>query len=191
MEQMIVSEQSTRFEKLASNNSATGYGLNVSLVYEDAETQTWARDAFQRAASVAGPETVRSTWWKLDDLSAPGVLAGAISTAMRADVIVIATRAKEGLSMPFYLWAETWAAHRGSVRGALVAILGASPWPTKEQARLREYLRKAAEQSRMDFVLEERQTVEVVRATNNDSPAPRESSESAHNTEFAAIGFAS
>jgi hypothetical protein len=42
-----------------------------------------------------GWERFQSAWWKLDGLSEPAVLAGAVSQAMGADLIVVAIRATE------------------------------------------------------------------------------------------------
>ena len=158
MEQITVPEQNTLLNKLNINPPPTGYGLNVVVVYEDAETQNWAREVYERATGVAGPENTRTTWWKIDELSTPAVLAGAISTAMRADVIVVAARASEALSMPFYVWAENWMPHRLPAAGALIALLSSPEKGNTEQARFRQYLRSLSRQSRMDLLLEDRES---------------------------------
>ena len=75
-------------------------GLNLSIVYEDAGSREWASDICRRVGQLVGQEIVRSTWWRLGDLSEPAVLAGAVSTAMRADIIVVALKAAEGLPLP-------------------------------------------------------------------------------------------
>jgi hypothetical protein len=158
MEQITVSEPNTRLNKLNLDSLANGYGLNVVVLYEDAETRNWAREIYERAAGVAGPENTRTTWWKIDELSTPAVLAGAISTAMRADVIVVAARAAEALPMPFYVWAENWMPHRLPTAGALIGLLSSPETGNAEQARLRQYLRSVARQGRMDLLLEDRQS---------------------------------
>jgi hypothetical protein len=158
MQQITVPEQNTRLNKLNLDSLANGYGLNVLVLYEDAETRNWAREAYERAAGVAGPENTCTTWWKIDDLSTPAVLAGAISTAMRADVILVAARATEALPMPFYVWAENWMPHRLPAAGALIALLANPEAGNTEQARFRQYLRSVARQGRMDLLLEDRQS---------------------------------
>jgi len=158
MEQITVSEQNTRLNKLNIDSLATEYGLNVVVLYEDAETRNWAREIYERAAGVAGPENTRTTWWKIDELSSPAVLAGAISTSMRADVIVVAARAAEALPMSFYVWAENWMPHRLPAAGALIGLLSSPEAGNAEQARLRQYLRSVARQGRMDLLLEDRQS---------------------------------
>ena len=148
-----------------------GHSLQISMIYDDAETRQWARDVYERLEKVAGTNGVRATWWKMSDLSAPGVLAGAVSTAMRANVIVVSTLASEGLSLPFYVWAETWLPHRLPGPGALVALLGASEQPVSQQpvfgaGRVKEYLRAVAREGRMDFVVEERSPFPIAESFN-------------------------
>jgi len=75
---------------------------------------------------LADTHAVRPTWWKLNNLFEPGVLAAAVSTAMRADIIVVAIRAEEGLPLPFYTWVNNWLPHRLQPGGVLVALQGKS-----------------------------------------------------------------
>src|SRR5689334_8765513 len=140
MEHTSVSEQLTRLDKLVAESSGAGYGLNVTFVYEDAATRKWAREVFERATKVAGDQSLRATWWKINDLSAAGVLAGAVSTALRADVIVIATASGEGLPLPFYVWANSWLEHRSGKPGAIVGLLGCMENPSAQSGRLVSYL---------------------------------------------------
>jgi hypothetical protein len=156
MEHTTVSEQFTRLDKLVAESTGSGYGLNVTFVYEDAVTRKWAREVYDRAAKVAGDEIVRATWWKMSDLSAAGVLAGAVSTAMRADVIVIATAGTEGLPLPFYVWINSWLEHRSAGTGAIVALLGSTDKPAAQSGRLISYLGQVARQGRLDLVCERR-----------------------------------
>jgi hypothetical protein len=51
------------------------------------------------------------------------VLAGAVSKAMRADVIMVAIRATEGFPLPFYVWVGSWLPHRLRGKGELVALV--------------------------------------------------------------------
>jgi len=156
MDQSSVSEQITRLDKLVAHSSAAGYGLNVTLVYEDAATRKWAREIYERAARFAGADLVRATWWRISDLSEPGVLAGAVSTAMRSDVVVVAGRGAEGLPLPFYVWINAWLTHRTARAGAVVALLGSAREESSHSGRVVEYLREVARQGRMEFVRESR-----------------------------------
>ena len=156
MEPGSVSEQITRLDKLVAHSSAAGYALNLTVVYEDLATRKWAREVYDRATKIAGPEAVRSTWWKINDLCEPGVLAGAVSTAMRSDVILVAGRGAEGLPLPFYVWVNSWLSHRKQRAGAVVALLGSAQEQSSHSGRVIDYLREVARQGRMDFVRESR-----------------------------------
>jgi hypothetical protein len=133
------------------------YALNLTVVYHDARTLAWAREVFERVTKVTGKEWVRPTWWKISDLVEPGVLAGAVSVAMRAEVVIVAIDAAEGLPLPFHVWVHTWLPHRVQGTGYLFALVGASEPATGAPKRVREYLREVARMGGFEFLLEERQ----------------------------------
>ena len=155
MTQMSVTKLNGQLEKLVSALPGSGYALNVALVYEDALTWKWAKNVFDRAEKLVGSNVIRGTWWKLGDLSHPGVLAGAVSQAMRADLVVVAHSGTEGLPLPFYIWINSWLPHHLPGGSALIALLGAVQKPNAESGRVREYLRAVAQQGRMHFLLAE------------------------------------
>jgi hypothetical protein len=130
--------------------------LNISVVYEDAPTRAWAAEVCERVAALTGKDALHSTWWKLSDLVEPAVLAGAVSTALRADVIVVAIRAAEGFPLPFYVWVDSWLPYHPQGTAALVALITLPDPPTVRLDRARTYLRAVARQGRLDFLLEER-----------------------------------
>jgi hypothetical protein len=150
------SNASLGLEKLVTGLPAAEYVMNVTVVYEDAQSHKWAREVYQHIEAQAGPKVVRVTWWNVVDLLQPGVLAGAVSTAIRSDIIVAAVSGSEGLPLPFYFWVNSWLPHRPFGSGALVALLGA-PLPRNSQSgRLRKYLRAVAKRARMDLLVAER-----------------------------------
>src|SRR5262245_28497001 len=100
----LTSQSINQLERLLAVSAQDGSPLNVALIYEDAQTREWAREAYERVTKLAGEQGVRPTWWNLENLGNPGVLAAAVSTAMRADVIVLAARAGEGMPLAFYAW---------------------------------------------------------------------------------------
>ena len=156
MKQTTVSEQIIRLDRLAKEAAATGDALNLTVVYEDADTRKWAREVYDRTTKFTGPQGVRATWWRISDLSAPGVLAGAVSTAMRADAIVIATRATHGLPLPFYVWVKAWLRNRLSPSGTLVALMGTPQEPESRPGGVREFLQATANAARLEFVKQEK-----------------------------------
>jgi hypothetical protein len=130
--------------------------LKAALIYEDALTREWAGDAHAKLEHVVGARNLRSTWWKVGDLSHPGVLAGAVSKAMQAELIVVAVRGSEGLPLPFYFWVNAWLPHHLTGNGLLIGLLGATNPEEPESGRIREYLRNIARHGRFQFFLAER-----------------------------------
>jgi len=156
IERALVPEKVASLDELAIASPESGKGLNVALVYQDTETRKWAREVYERFVDLAAKEAVRPTWWKLSNLSEPGVLAGAVSMAMRADVIVVCVRAAEGLPLPFYVWVDAWVPYRLQATGALVALLGTSRNQRVPSKRVREHLRAVARESHLEFLIEQR-----------------------------------
>jgi hypothetical protein len=152
----LTAESISRLEKLIAISPEDGAPLNVALIYEDAQTREWAREAYERITKLAGEQGVRPTWWNLDNLGEPGVLAAAVSTAMRADVIVLAAQAGEGMPLAFYTWINAWLPNRFFRGGVLAALLGKTQRSGARRARVGEYLREVARQGRMSFLLETR-----------------------------------
>jgi hypothetical protein len=152
----LTSDSIAQLEKLIAISPQTGSPLNVTMLYEDAQTREWAREAYERVTKLAGEQGVRPTWWNLNNLGDPGVLAAAVSTAMRADVIVLAARAGEGMPLAFYAWVNAWLPNRFYGGGVLAALLGKNQHSSARRARVGDYLREVARQGRMNFVLETR-----------------------------------
>ena len=134
--------------------------LNVAFLYEDASARRKANRFCERVERLFSPRQLRGTWWKMSDLYHPGVLAGAVSQTMRADLIVVATRGTEGLPLPFYVWVNSWLPHYPAGTGALVGLLGASSTGPAPLGRVRDYLVAVAKQARLELLLEEREADE-------------------------------
>jgi hypothetical protein len=149
-------------EKLVTGLPAAKYTLNVTVLYEDSPTHKWAGEVYQKMEATLGAKAVRGTWWNLADLDQPAVLAGAVSKAMRSDMIVVAVNGSEGLPLPFYFWVNSWLPHRISGTGAFVALLGAPNPRNSESGRLRKYLRTVARRARMDLLVAERSNAPVL-----------------------------
>ncbi len=155
METAQLSESCSLPGKLAGNPEGS-LGLNISIVYEDAGSREWAGVICGRVGGFVSHEIIRPTWWRLADLAEPAVLAGAVSTAMRADVIVVALRAAEGLPLPFYVWVDCWLPHHAREGAALVALITMPDNPSPRLDRARNFLRAVAEQGHLDFLIQER-----------------------------------
>lgn len=156
MKQMSVLERGVRFGGAFVSPAGADYVLNITLVYQDERTQAWAREVHSKVALAAGRECLRSTWWRMGELGEPGVLAGAVSTAMRADIIVVALDAAEGLSLPFNVWVNTWLPNRLHRAGCLIALIGSGTESDPRANKAADYLRAVAQAGRFDFLIEER-----------------------------------
>jgi hypothetical protein len=182
-------ESITRLEKLIPISPKDGAPLNIALIYEDAHTREWARETYERVAKLAGAQGVRPTWWNLNNLGDPSVLAAAVSTAMRADVIVIGARVGEGMPLAFYAWINAWLPNRFHNGGVLAALLGKTDRSSARPTRVGEYLREVARQGRMNFLLETREL--EVEANGANGRARSISANGAHsaNRTLASIRF--
>ena len=156
MKQTSVSEQGAGLRDLGVVAPPVGKIFNVTVAYHDPHTYTWATEVYERVRRVAGENPVRATWWKISDLAEPGVLAGAVSTAMRADVIVVAIDGEERLSLPFNVWVDTWLPNRLQGAGCLVALIGRREQANGQTNKAREYLRAVARAGCFEFLVEER-----------------------------------
>jgi hypothetical protein len=146
-----------RLDRTPAGSAEAKYSLNVVVVYEDSLARQWAMGVYERVAKVVGHSGVQTSWWQISDLCEPGVLAGAVSTALRADVVVVSIRAVDGLPLPFYVWVREWLPNRVSSAGALIALLPAPKKSDSRSGRVGQYLRAVAAQGRMDFLSEERE----------------------------------
>jgi len=137
-------------DRLVASVSGSKKGPKIALIYQDEEARAWARELSQTITKVAG-ESVQLSWWKIGDLTAPGILAGAVSSALRADLIVVASRA-EGLPLPFYVWVNLWWPNRSETPGALIAVVGMPERNVSRAEKIGDYLRVVAEQAHMKFL---------------------------------------
>ena len=144
-------EPISALDRLVAGVSGSKKGPTIAFVYQDDEARTWAREISRRITKVAGVAVVQASWWKIADLTAPGILAGAVSSALRADLIVVASRA-EGLPLPFYVWVNLWWPNRSETPGALIAIVGMNGRNVSRTDKIGDYLRVVAEQARMNFL---------------------------------------
>jgi hypothetical protein len=149
-------------EQLMDNSLLLELGLTTSasnsahrasqavIIYSDEATHRWAEKAFAKAAGDQR-HAFRSTWWKMSDLSQPGVLAGAVSSAMRSQLIIVATRSGGNFPLPFYIWASSWLPHYVNSGGSLIGLIG-----TNGESGARNYLLSLARIAGLAASIEER-----------------------------------
>jgi hypothetical protein len=146
--------QLSSLEALVTRIMSVRPEVDVLFLYGEDPGRCWAQEVGRRLAACVGQSGLRATWWNLDDLSQPGVLAGAVSRAMRADLIVIAIPETEGQPLPFYYWINSWLPHRSPGQSGLVALLGTPRRANNWSGRLRKYLRAVARYRRMETIIE-------------------------------------
>jgi hypothetical protein len=151
-----VMKQIARLTAPENGAERSRYRLNVVVVYEDAATHEWGREVLGRVRNLAGEESVYCTWWNVADFSEPAVLAGAVSTAIRADVIVAAVREAEQMRLPFYVWVESWLPNRAARAGALVALIGQGDEEGGQPDKTSSYFQAIAREGRLDCLIERR-----------------------------------
>jgi hypothetical protein len=187
--EILTSESINQLEKLVAVSPKDDSPLNVALIYEDAQTREWAREAYERVTKVAADQGVRPTWWNLNNLCDPGVLAAAVSTAMRAEVIILAARAGEGMPLAFYAWINAWLPNRFYRGGVLAALLCTTERSGARPIRVGEYLREVARQGRMSFLLETRRLKVEANGSNGYAHLNPGNGSSYANRNLAAIRF--
>ncbi len=180
LENSAVSTRPSVVAGLGPGGAGPEHALNICVVYEDIALRDWAGGVCARVAKLVGGESLRTTWWSLAGFNEPAVLAGAVSTALHADVVVVAVRAAERFPLPFYVWADSWVPYHAKGAAALVALIGLPERPTPNLERARDYLRAMARQGRLDFLIEEKRFTgaQNVPATRDlgatlDCPAPQ------------------
>ncbi len=156
MQKTTVQDQKFPLVHLAPIGPLAEHEVNITVIYEDAASSQWAREMCAQRFMDTPREHIHTTWWKLNELSEPAVLAGAVSTAMRADLIVVAVRATEGFPLPFYVWVGSWLPHRMPETGTLVGLITTSKQLGFQRNRAAEYLRAIAGRARMECQITER-----------------------------------
>ena len=129
----------------------------IAGVYQDAVTREWAAQVANNATQLVRECSVRSTWWKIGELSDPGVLRDAAQAATTADVLIVAVRAADKLPLELFEWIEAWMPRRLPLAGTLVALLGTPEPPGAASPHIRRYLQEVAWQGELEFLPQEQE----------------------------------
>ncbi len=156
MQKTMIQEQVSPLDKPVPITLQLERLLNIVVVYDDAGASKWARETCEQMLGRTDRQNGCSTWWKLSELSQPAVLAGAVSKAIHADVIVVATRTTEGFPLPFYVWVDSWLPHRLRGMGTFVGLIAVPQRRSPHMNRTVNYLRAVARQGRMRCLIKER-----------------------------------
>ena len=129
--------------------------LNVTMVYEDDMTREWVTEMWDRVSQMAGEENIRVASWSIDSLAWPETLEEAISSAARADVIVIAVPDAERLPIDLCVWIGAWVSRRARRAGALMALIGRPQNRDRQTFSTRDFLQMVALKGGLDFFPQE------------------------------------
>ena len=151
MKQPGVLERITPTDEVLMASAEGEHVLNVTMVYEDLTTRQWATETWGRVARLVGKENISVNSWKISDLARPGILTDAVSSAARADVIVLAILASEKLPADLYAWITAWLPRRAHGTGGLVALIGLPGEPDYHAFSALDYLRAVAHKGGLDF----------------------------------------
>lgn len=127
-------------------------GLNLTGVYQDSVTRSWAMQMCRRATRLAGAAGAHNRWFDANALGNPGTFLTAVQAAMTADVIVVSVYAAEELPLDLYIWFEAWLPRRLPRVGALTALIGVEESMDSQTVRTLEYLQAVARKAKLDFV---------------------------------------
>jgi len=148
-------EPASASERTASSAEA-GYVLNVTMVYQDLTTRDWVTEMWERVTQLVGKENISVASWRISDLARPGILAEAVESAARADVVVAAVSAAEELPSDLYVWFDIWLPRRTRSTGALVALIGLPEAASHQSSRAQEYFQSVARKGRLDYFPQKR-----------------------------------
>jgi hypothetical protein len=138
--------------KRAVHSDESDGGLNLTGVYQDSVTRSWAMQMCRRATRLAGAAGAQNQWFDANALGHPGTFLTAVQAAMTADVIVVSVYAAEELPLDLYVWFEAWLPRRLPRVGALTALIGVEESMDSQTVRTLEYLQAVARKAKLDFV---------------------------------------
>jgi len=126
--------------------------VNVLVAYEDFAAGSRAMAMLKRVDSQSGqPGQLVHMMWRFDVLADESFFELAVSEALAADIIVIATR--EGKSLPRRIrdWIARWLLLKKRRPLALVATLDYQPVQASSQGCVLPYLAKLARYGKLQF----------------------------------------
>ncbi len=144
-------------DKVPINLAEDEPALNVTMVYEDPATREWASKMWGREMQMDFRENISLASWGIGDLARPEILAEAISSAARADVIIIAVSARERLPIDLCVWIGAWVLRRARRTGALVALISLPQEPDYQAFSTQDLLRLVARKAGLNFFPRERE----------------------------------
>jgi hypothetical protein len=146
--------RNTPYPTLAGGVRAFDNAFHVVIIYEDYASGSSALDTYQRLLSEFGREfDFRISVWRLDVMRDSKLMQDAVSNAVKADAIILATRWDE-LPIEIKQWVDAWAVQKRGQAAVLIALLDSTSVVDRPSA-VRGYLAKAAASAGMNFLVQE------------------------------------
>jgi hypothetical protein len=92
-------------ESKVQDNSMT---KTSGRTYQDGVTQDWAAQTCHSATQLARVGRVQTSWFNINSLGDPEILADAVRAALTADVIVVSVYVADELPAGLCTWFEEW-----------------------------------------------------------------------------------
>ena len=130
--------------------------FNVVLAYDEIAGGMRAKEFFDSLARLHG-ELFKFTCqlWNFEAMREPQLFEAAVRDASRAEMIVIATRRKEGVSGDARRWMERWLPSKDSSRDAILVLLTGKSTGADCEGAIRASLRQMADKRGVAFLSKE------------------------------------
>jgi hypothetical protein len=141
---------------LVNPSSEIGQPFHIAIVYDDTASGRCAMETYQWLLSGFGREfDFHARIWRFGDIQASELSEDTISDAIKADAIILATLRPE-LPIEIKRWVDAWAGQKRGHTAVLIALLAA--YEDSRPSGTHDYLKRAAANAGMDFLVQEIQS---------------------------------
>lgn len=131
---------------------AAGLTFNVVILYEDVPAgQRAMRTIADVAREFGGELELRPQLWRFELLEDPDWYALAMADAVKADMLIISTSAKSGLSVAVESWIKACLEQKRGTSAAVAALFGAADNMDDSDSSRFQFVQHAAHEAGLDF----------------------------------------
>jgi len=129
--------------------------ITISIIYGDAKSREDAAKLCQRLAhNLKSDFHFQLKWWQFDSLQDSKAAKAATFATTRADLVIVSTRAGQGLPRKVKAWMKTSLSRRKNRDGALVALIRMAKDLSKSVTPVLDILCSMARHAKMDYLPE-------------------------------------
>jgi len=140
---------------LSSAEGALSEPITISIIYGDAKSRREAAKLCKRLAhNLKADFHFHLKWWQFDSLQDSKAAKAATFATTRADLVIVSTRAGQGLPRKVKAWMEASLSRRKSRDGALVALIRMAKDLRKSVTPVLNMLCGMAKHAKMDYLPE-------------------------------------